>query len=128
MFEVCLDPFSRTQFRTVIEILESNEEFQGIFKCLQREYSQGTGEKMETIIQWYIELFKSFPELIGLQKEVFESLIKDLPFDNPRLVKGIIYLACMNSVKNKEYSMRVMSQLIDRFYAIRAQAKFDDKI
>lgn len=66
--------------------------------------------------------------MIGLHKEVFDNLIKDLPFDNPRLVKGILFLACMNSIKNSEYSKRVMNQLIDRFYAIRAQAKFDDKI
>ena len=34
----------------------------------------------------------------------------------------------MMSTKNGDYSTKVMSQLIERFYIIRAQPKFDDKI
>ncbi len=39
-----------------------------------------------------------------------------------------MYLVCMLSTKNEKYSRKVMEQLIERFYNIRSQAKFDDKI
>ena len=39
-----------------------------------------------------------------------------------------MYLVCMLSTKNEKYSRKVMEQLIERFYNIRSQAKFDDEI
>ena len=39
-----------------------------------------------------------------------------------------MYLVCMLSTKNEKYSRKVMEQLIERFYNIRSQSKFDDKI
>lgn len=39
-----------------------------------------------------------------------------------------MFLVCMMSNKNSDYSKKVMQQLIQRFYTIRASAKFDDKI
>jgi vacuole morphology and inheritance protein 14 len=39
-----------------------------------------------------------------------------------------MYLVCMLSTKSEKYSRKVMEQLIERFYSIRSQAKFDDKI
>jgi len=39
-----------------------------------------------------------------------------------------MYLVCMLSTKNEKYSRKVMEQLIERFYNIRTQSKFDDKI
>jgi len=51
-----------------------------------------------------------------------------LNFDNSSLVKRIMYLVCMLSAKSEKYSVKVMNQLIERFYSIRAQARFDDKI
>ena len=34
----------------------------------------------------------------------------------------------MLSKKNEKYSRKVMEQLINRFYEIRSQARFDDRI
>lgn len=39
-----------------------------------------------------------------------------------------MYLVCMLSTKNEKYSRKVMEQLIERFYNIRSQSRFDDKI
>lgn len=56
--------------KTVIQILNEKNEFETIFKRLKKEYAQdqatSNGEKQETIIQWYIELFKTFPDLIDM--------------------------------------------------------------
>ena len=52
----------------------------------------------------------------------------NLNFENSNLVKKIMTLVCMLGTKNEKYSKKVMEQLIDRFYAIRTQAKFDEKI
>ena len=61
-------------------------------------------------------------------QDIFEGLIENLNFDNGSLVKRIMYLVCMLSTKNEKYSRKVMEQLIERFYNIRTQSKFDDKI
>jgi len=98
--------------RTVIQMLQEQEEFEHIFKRLKKDYSideyQSSGEKQETIIQWYIELFKTFPNLIGLHQDIFKGLIIELNFDNARLVRGIMFLVCMMSNKNSDYSKKVM--------------------
>ena len=74
-------------------------------------------------------MFKEFSEeLIVQHQDIFQGLIVNLNFDNSRLVKRIMLLVCMMSTKNGDYSTKVMSQLIERFYIIRAQPKFDDKI
>jgi len=122
--------------RTVIQILNDKNEFEYIFKRLKKEYGVGdhtlsnsNGEKQEAIIQWYTELFKEFSEdLINPHQDIFQGLIVNLNFDNSRLVKRIMYLVCMMSSKNGDYSQKVMQQLIEKFYKIRAQSKFDDKI
>jgi hypothetical protein len=58
--------------------------------------------------------------LIDAHEEIFQDLITDLNFDNSRLVKGIMFLVCMMSKQNGDYSQKVMRELIQRFYAIRA--------
>ena len=118
--------------KTVIMILTDKDEFENIFKRLKKEYDdvqKYSGDKQEAIIQWYTELFKEFSEeLIVQHQDIFQGLIVNLNFDNSRLVKRIMLLVCMMSTKNGDYSTKVMSQLIERFYIIRAQPKFDDKI
>jgi len=51
-----------------------------------------------------------------------------LNFEKSELVRRIMYLVCMLSKKNEKYSRKVMEQLIARFYEIRSQARFDDRI
>ncbi len=66
--------------------------------------------------------------MFDTHQDIFEGLIENLNFDNGSLVKRIMYLVCMLSTKNEKYSRKVMEQLIERFYNIRSQSKFDDKI
>lgn len=74
-------------------------------------------------------MFQTYSEtLFDEHQDVFEGLIVNLNFENSNLVKRIMNLVCMLGTKNEKYSQKVMEQLIDRFYAIRTQAKFDDKI
>lgn len=118
--------------KTVIQLLTKSEEFDAIFKRLKKEFEdfKNSGETQEMIIQWYTELFKAFSEdLMEIHhQDISEGLIENLNFDNAKLVKRIVLLVCMLSDKNEKYSTKVMEQLIDKFYIIRAQAKFDDNI
>lgn len=74
-------------------------------------------------------MFKTFSEtLFDEHQDIFEGLIVNLNFENANLVKKIMTLVCMLGTKNEHYSQKVMEQLIDRFYHIRTQPNFDEKI
>lgn len=117
---------------TVIQIFDTKEQYEFIFMRLKKEFktdSINTSQTQEAIIQWYTKMFQTYSEtLFDTHQDIFEGLIENLNFDNSSLVKRIMYLVCMLSTKNEKYSRKVMEQLIERFYNIRSQAKFDDKI
>ena len=74
-------------------------------------------------------MFKTLSEsLFDEHQDIFEGLIVNLDFRNANLVKKIMTLVCMLGTKNEHYSQKVMEQLIERFYQIRTQPNFDDKI
>ena len=116
----------------VLQIIDNKEHFEFIFKRLKKEFfseQRNSPEVQATIIQWYTELFKdSNEDLFDTHSDIFEGLISNLNFEKQELVKRIMHLVCMLSKKNEKYSKKVMEQLIARFYEIRSQARFDDRI
>lgn len=115
MHKSCIDSLqdiNNVLLTTVITNFKKKEEYEFIFMRLKSEFkSEGKNSSVtqETIIQWYTQMFQTYSgTLFDSHQDIFEGLIENLNFENQGLVQRIMYLVCMLSDKNEEYSRKVM--------------------
>ena len=77
----------------VIDIMKDKNDFDNIFKKLKNEFkgksnTPNLAHTREIVVNWYIELFKSFNnDLIDSNKDVYVGVIDNIDFQYPTLVQ-----------------------------------------